>query len=88
MIRLTPEQSKQVLEHPNGVECHAEGSEQTFVIMDADVVQRMRRAFYRNDTHESLTRAIDDMEAGRMMSVDDSENRLREEMGFPPRAST
>lgn len=56
--------------------------------MDADVLERMRRALYRKDTNESLERAIDDMEAGRMMSVDEAEDRLCDEMGFSPRPTT
>ena len=88
MIRLTPEQSEHASQHPRGFECQAEGSEQTFVIMDAGIAEEMRRAFYRKESHESLTRAIDDMQSGRTMSVDEAETRLRDEMGFTSRSAT
>ncbi|MEO2032225.1 MAG: hypothetical protein ABGZ35_09075 [Planctomycetaceae bacterium] len=88
MIKLTPEQTEQAVQYPNGVECQADGTDRTFILMDADVLERMRRALYRKDTNESLERAIDDMEAGRMMSVDEAEDRLCDEMGFSPRPTT
>ena len=44
MIRLTRERTEEAIRHLDGVECQGDGTEKTFVIMDADVLRRMRQA--------------------------------------------
>ena len=61
MMKLTPEQTAEVIRHPDGVECQADGSEKTFVIVDADVLSRMRTALYEKDVHASIAAGIADI---------------------------
>ena len=42
MIKLTPEQTKQAENHPDGIECQGEGSDKTFVIVDAKILEKMK----------------------------------------------
>lgn len=88
MIKLTPEQSEELVRHPDGVECQAEGTSKTYMIVDADVLQKMRAALYRKDVHASITDGIADLEAGRMMTAQDADDRIRAECGFPSRTQT
>ncbi|MEO2017315.1 MAG: hypothetical protein ABGZ53_23410 [Fuerstiella sp.] len=83
MIKLTPEQAEEVFSHPDGVECQADGSNKTFVIVDADVLRRMRSALYSKDVHTSIAAGIADMEASRMMTAHEADSRVRDECGFP-----
>lgn len=87
MIKLTPEQSEELVRHPDGVECQAEGTARTYVIVDADVLQKMRTALYNKDVHASIADGIADMEAGRMMTAQDADDRVRAECGFPNRVA-
>ena len=88
MIKLTPEQTEEVFRHPDGVECQADGSKKPFVIVDADVLRRMRSALYSKDVHTSITAGVADMEAGRMMTAQEADNRVRDECGFPARTES
>lgn len=83
MIKLTPEQAEQLTQHPDGVECQADGSERTFVIVDAVIMRRMRAALYQKDVHASVSEGIADMEAGRIMTAADAEKRVHAECEFP-----
>ena len=85
MIKLTREQTEAVIGNPDGVECQGDGTEKTFVIVDADVLRRMRETLYRKDVHESITAGIADMEAGRMMPAEEADDHIRSHLGFPPR---
>lgn len=88
MIKLTPEQSEELVRHPDGVECQAAGTAKTYVIVDADVLQKMRTALYRKDAHASIADGIADLEAGRMMTAQEADDRIRSECGFPNRVES
>ena len=88
MIKLTREQTEAVVSKPDGVECQGDGTEKTFVILDAEVLQRMRHTLYRRDVHESIAQGIADMESGRMMSAEEADDRVRSRLGFPPRQAS
>src|SRR5690606_28827718 len=64
MIRLTREQAEEAERHPAGLRVEADGSTKTFVLVEEELLQRMRRAFERRQPDESLARAIAQMEAG------------------------
>ena len=77
MIKLTPEQSEELVRYPDGVEYQAEGTGKMYVIVDADVLQKMRAALYRKDVHASIADGIADLEAGHMMTAEDADDRIR-----------
>ena len=80
MIKLTREQTEQVVLHPDGVECLGEGTDKTFVIVEAQLLRRMREILYRRDVLESVAAGIDDMEAGRVMTAEEADDRVRAEL--------
>lgn len=88
MMKLTREQTEEAVRNPEGVECEGDGTEEVFVIVGADVLRRMKEALYRKDIHESIAAGIADMEAGRMMTAEEADDRVRSECGFLPREAS
>ncbi len=88
MIKLTREQTEEAVRHPDGVECQGDGTERTFIIMDADVLRRMRNTLYKKDVHASIVAGIDDMEAGRMMTAQEADDRVRAQCDLPARTES
>ena len=87
-MKLTREQTEEAVRNPEGVECEGDGTEEVFVIVGADVLRRMKEALYRKDIHESIAAGIADMEAGRMMTAEEADDRVRSECGFLPREAS
>jgi len=83
MIRLTREQIEEAVRHPDGVECEGEGTEKTFILIDAEVVRRMRQNLYDKDVHTSLSDGINDMQAGRILSATEADELVRAKSGLP-----
>ncbi len=88
MIKLTREQTEEAARHPDGVECQGDGTEKTFVILDAEVLRRLRNDLYSKEVHESIAAGIADMEAGRMMTAQEADDRVRAKCGFPARSKS
>lgn len=87
MIRLTREQTQAAEQHPGGIRCEGEGSAKTFILVEEDVMEQMKRALYRQDVLGSLAAGIADLKAGRTMSLEEADDRVRAELGFPPRST-
>jgi hypothetical protein len=85
MIRLTREQAEEAARHPAGLRVEAEGCTKTFVLVEEELLQRMQRAFERNQSRESLDRAIAQMEAGEGRTLEEVDAGVRAELGLPPR---
>lgn len=83
MIKLTREQTEAVVQHPDGVECQGDGTNKTYILMDVEVAQRMRKSVYHTDVCEAVAEGMADVRAGRVMSVNDAQERVRSECGFP-----
>ena len=77
------EQTEEAARHSDGVECQGDGTEKIFIIMDADVLRLMRNALYNKEVHASIAAGIEDMEAGRMMTVQEAEERVRAQRDLP-----
>jgi predicted transcriptional regulator len=79
MIKLTREQTEQAVQHPEGVSCQGDGVDQTFVIVDADVMRQMQEALTRSDI-AAIQAGINDMEAGRMQPAEEAHRQGRQEL--------
>lgn len=79
MIKLTREQIEQAVLHPDGIECEAEGVDQTFVLVDADVMRQMIEAASNSDL-AAIQAGLDDMEAGRMQSASEAHAHGRKQL--------
>lgn len=88
MIQLTRKQTEEAIRHPDGVECHGDGTDKTFILMDADIVRQMRHALYQKDVHASIEAGLSDMKAGRMMTVQEADDFVRTECGLPARSES
>jgi len=88
MIKLTREQSEEAARHPEGVECHLEGTNKLFVIVDADVHKRMKTAFYQKEVRNSIATGIADMEANQGLPIEKADREMRSKLGFPPRTTS
>lgn len=88
MIKLTREQTEQVIRNPDGVVCQGDGTEKTFIIVDAEILNRLKSSLYRQDVHESIAAGIADMEQGRVMTAEAADDRVRSELGFPSRSTS
>ena len=68
MIKLTREQAEAAIECPQGVECHADGMDRTFVLVDSEVMRQMQDTAAQSDRN-AIQAGIDDMNAGRMQAA-------------------
>lgn len=79
MIKLTREQVEAAARNPEGLECEGEGTDKVFVIVDAEVMRRMKDAIASAD-HAAIQSGTNDMEAGRMQSATEAHRKGREEL--------
>jgi len=84
MIKLTREQTEAASQSPLGVPCQGDGTAKLFVIVDAEVHQKMKDVAYRKDVLASVAAGNADIEAGRCLRVEDADTLMREKMKFPP----
>jgi len=88
MIKLTREQTEEAVRHPDGIKCQGNGTEKVFVIMDADILQRMRKTLHDKDVHTSIAAGVADMEEGRVLTAQEADDRVRTECGLPTRSDS
>ena len=79
MIKLTREQVEAASRNPEGVECEGEGTDKVFVIVDAEVMRRMKDSIGSAD-HAAIQAGIEDMEADRLQSAEQAHRQGREEL--------
>ena len=85
MIKLTREQTEEAVRNPDGVECQGEGTDKTFILVDAEIMQRFRKLLYQRDVNASIAEGISQMEAGGMMSLGEADDLVRSKAGLPAR---
>ena len=51
-----------------------------YFVVDSAVHQRAMEALRRQEDHDAIARGLEDMEAGRVLPVDEPHARLREEL--------
>ena len=61
----------------------APGAGKSYVIVDADFHRAALEAMEKQKIHESITRGIEDMKAGRGKPIDQAFEDVRQQMGFP-----
>ena len=86
MVSLSEEQ-RHALESGNGspVTVHDDRSNAVYVIVDAQTHERAMEALRQQRDLEAIAEGVRDMEAGRVISLDEMDRRMREEFGFPKR---
>ncbi len=61
-----------------------EQTHRIYVIVDSETHQRAMRALKRQEDHAAIQAGIDDMEAGRVIPLEEVDRQIRNELGFGP----
>lgn len=78
MVKLTEEQRAALQQQPEGVACEDSVTQRLYFLVDAELHQRAMDALRQVQDLTAIEQGISDMEAGRMMSVEESRARTEE----------
>ncbi len=78
---LTDEQREALALEPSGIEVEDPATQKVYVLADADIYRRAVEALARDEDRKAIQAGIDDMEAGRVVSFDDVDRRIRAKLG-------
>jgi len=78
MVKLTEEQLAALKQQPEGVACEDAVTQRLYFLVDAELHQRAMDALRQVQDLTAIQQGISDMEAGRMMSIDESRARTEE----------
>ena len=84
---LSDEQRRALDQEPGGIEVEDSQTQRMYVLADAEVHHRAMRALKQREDHEAIQAGIDDMEAGRVVPLEEVDRRIREKLGLPQRES-
>ncbi len=84
---LTAEQRQALDQHPDGIEVEDEQTQKMYVLIEADLYERAMQSLRRQEDLAAIQAGNDDMEAGRVMPLDEADKLIRQKLGFPPRKS-
>jgi predicted transcriptional regulator len=74
---LTDEQREALACEPDGIEVEDPDTHKIYVLADADLHRRAMRALTDQEDREAIQAGIEDMEAGRVVSFEDVDRRIR-----------
>jgi predicted transcriptional regulator len=77
---LTDEQRKAVDLQPDGIEVEDPKTRKVYVLADAELHRRAIEALTRQNDREAIRAGIADMEAGRVVSIEEVDSRIRERL--------
>lgn len=84
--KLTEDQRRALREHPEGpVPVEDEQSKRVYVIVDRQVHQQAMQALRDQENLAAIQAGIEDMEAGRVVPLEEVDARIRQRLGMPPR---
>lgn len=78
MVKLTEEQRAALQQQPEGVACEDAVTQRLYFLVDAELHQRAMDALRQVQDLTAIQQGISDMEAGRMMTVEESRARTEE----------
>jgi len=82
---LSDEQRRALDQEPEGIEVEDAQTRKVYFLTDAQVHRRAMRALERQEDHDAIQAGIDDMEAGRVVSFEEVDKRIRDRLGLPQR---
>ena len=82
---LSDEQREALNREPEGIEVQDSQTQKVYFITDAELYQRAMDALKRQEDHAAIQAGIDDMEAGRVVPLEEVDEQIRTELGFGPR---
>jgi len=86
ILNLTPEQRSALHASDGGpIQLRDEETSAIYVVIDEATHRRAMEALREQEDLNAVREGIADMRAGRVVSLDEADRRIREEFGFPPR---
>lgn len=82
---LSDEQRQALNQEPEGVLVEDAQTQKIYFLTDADLHQRAMDALRRQEDRAAIQAGIDDMEAGRVIPLEEVDQQIREELGLEPR---
>lgn len=82
---LSDEQRRALDQEPEGIVVEDVQTQKIYYLTDADLYQRAMEALRRQEDHDAIQAGIDDMEAGRVVPLEEVDQQIRKELGFKPR---
>ena len=74
---ITDEQREALNERPEGIEIEDPQTKRVYVLADAELHRRAVEALSHQRDREAIQAGIDDLEAGRVISFEDVDRRIR-----------
>ena len=78
MVKLTEEQRAALAQQPEGIPCEDSVTQRQYFLIDAELHQRAMDALRQVQDLAAIQRGVDDMSAGRTMSLAQSRARTEE----------
>ena len=82
---LSDEQRKALNEEPDGIVVEDTQTQKIYFLTDSELHQRAMDALRRQEDRAAIQAGIDDMEAGRVVPLEEVDQQIRKEFGFEPR---
>jgi len=82
---LSDEQRRALDREPEGIVVEDSQTQKVYFLTDADLHQRAMEALQKQENHAAIQTGIDDMEAGRVIPLEEVDQQIREELGLEPR---
>ena len=88
MVTLSEEQRLALLAGKGSpVTVRDDRSNAVYVLVDAETHQRAMEALQQQSDIEAIAEGIHDMQAGRVLTLEEMDQRMRDEFGFPAQNS-
>jgi len=81
---LSDEQRRALDQEPEGIVVEDSQTQKVYFLTDADLHQRAMEALQKQENHAAIQAGIDDMEAGRVIPLEEVDQQIREELGLEP----
>ena len=86
--KLSEDQRRALSERPCGpVQVEDDQTHKFYVLVDLQLHERAMEALRQQDDLAAIQAGIDDMEAGRIVTLEEADAEIRKDVGFTPRAS-
>ena len=81
---LSDEQRKALDQQPEGIEVEDSQTQKVYFLSDVELHHRAMQALKRQEDRDAIQAGIDDMEAGRVIPLEEVDRQIRKELGFGP----
>jgi predicted transcriptional regulator len=87
ILKLSDDQRQALRDHPNGpIPIEDEETRKVYVLVDAATHERAIQALSQQEDVAAIQAGIDDMQAGRVATLEEVDARIRAKLGIPPRS--